>query len=76
MLNARGRNRTRAIFEWVFGLPPTPSPAYHLEYVASPAMLEGDVLAARVQREVCGARLAHDPPARPLKLPLVLSRSP
>jgi hypothetical protein len=44
-------NRTRAIFEWVFSLPPTPSPPYKMEYVSSPAMMEGGVLLARSQRE-------------------------
>tara|TARA_B110001452_G_scaffold255071_1_gene247158 strand:- start:111 stop:1070 length:960 start_codon:yes stop_codon:yes gene_type:complete len=43
--------RTRAIFDWIFSLPPQPSSPFELEYHESPADLPDYVLQARVRRE-------------------------
>ena len=43
--------RTRAIFEWVYNLPPS-SIKYNIEFVRTPDVgFASEVLAARIQRE-------------------------
>ena len=43
--------RTRAIFDWIFSLPPHPTPQFELEYHESPADMPDYVLQARARRE-------------------------
>lgn len=43
--------RTKAIFDWVFSLPPQPSPPFELEYHEAPADMPDYVLRARTRRE-------------------------
>jgi len=44
-------NRSKAIFEWVFKMPPRPTPMFIMDYVESPGMIPADVLDARLARE-------------------------